>query len=203
MTVTPLFAALYNPAVAFGLAAIKIISWRTMAVAWTGQFVGAFLGALIVWIIYFAHFQPVYGGPDSGRGIPFWQETSAEAHRFASAGNHLLKEAQLLRPEIDAVHPLRQWVNKVRGRGVRKRGGQGGGEGRASEEGKMERTNSKVRVCFRPQFVFDSLLGSSFFILFSAKASQRKFNTVSCASLRAAPSYLPKGALRVSIRSTA
>lgn len=47
----------FNPAVTLGLAAIGKFSWRSVPVYLAAQFIGGFLGAVIVWIFYKPHFK--------------------------------------------------------------------------------------------------------------------------------------------------
>jgi glycerol uptake facilitator protein len=44
-----------NPAVTIGFAAIGQFSWAKVPVYVAGQFIGAFLGAVVVWLAYFPH----------------------------------------------------------------------------------------------------------------------------------------------------
>jgi glycerol uptake facilitator protein len=44
-----------NPAITLGLAVIGRFSWRAVPVYMAAQFLGAFLGAVIVWLAYLAH----------------------------------------------------------------------------------------------------------------------------------------------------
>ena len=46
-----------NPAVTFGFAAIDVIDWSDVPQYLAGQFVGAFLGAVLVWLAYMPHWQ--------------------------------------------------------------------------------------------------------------------------------------------------
>ncbi|WFD10946.1 MIP/aquaporin family protein [Tepidibacter hydrothermalis] len=47
----------FNPAVTLGLATIGKFSWSSVPTYLLAQFIGAFLGAVIVWIFYKPHFQ--------------------------------------------------------------------------------------------------------------------------------------------------
>jgi glycerol uptake facilitator protein len=44
-----------NPAVTIGLAAIDLFPWGDVPAAIAGQFLGAFIGAILVWLAYYAH----------------------------------------------------------------------------------------------------------------------------------------------------
>ena len=46
-----------NPAVTLGVLAIGGISFGTALIYFAGQFVGAFLGAVLVWLAYYRHFE--------------------------------------------------------------------------------------------------------------------------------------------------
>ncbi|MBE8477427.1 MIP/aquaporin family protein [Streptomyces justiciae] len=52
----PLSGAHLNPAVTLGIA-IKDSAWSDVPVYLAGQFLGAFLGAVLVWIAYYGHFS--------------------------------------------------------------------------------------------------------------------------------------------------
>jgi glycerol uptake facilitator protein len=47
-----------NPAVTLGFAAIGKLPWAQVPVYLTGQFLGGFLGAVLVWLAYLAHWRP-------------------------------------------------------------------------------------------------------------------------------------------------
>lgn len=47
----------FNPAVTLGLAAIGKFSWASVPSYLTAQFIGGFLGAVIVWVFYRPHFK--------------------------------------------------------------------------------------------------------------------------------------------------
>jgi MIP family channel proteins len=47
----------FNPAVTLGLAAIGKFSWGSVPSYLTAQFIGGFLGAVIVWVFYRPHFK--------------------------------------------------------------------------------------------------------------------------------------------------
>lgn len=47
----------FNPAVTLGLAAIGKFSWTSVPIYLTAQFIGGFLGAVIVWVFYRPHFK--------------------------------------------------------------------------------------------------------------------------------------------------
>jgi glycerol uptake facilitator protein len=44
-----------NPAVTIGLASIDVVEWGDVPTLIAGQFVGAFIGAILVWLAYLAH----------------------------------------------------------------------------------------------------------------------------------------------------
>jgi len=46
-----------NPAVTIGFASIDVIDWSDVPQYLAGQFVGAFLGAVLVWLAYMPHWQ--------------------------------------------------------------------------------------------------------------------------------------------------
>ena len=46
-----------NPAVTFGLASIGSIDWGDVPLYLAGQFVGAFIGAVLVWLTYLLHWR--------------------------------------------------------------------------------------------------------------------------------------------------
>jgi glycerol uptake facilitator protein len=52
-----------NPAVTIGLAVAGNISWSQVPIYIIGQFIGAFLGAVLVWLAYYLHWE---GTPDVG-----------------------------------------------------------------------------------------------------------------------------------------
>ncbi len=45
-----------NPAVTLGLCSIHLSEWSMLPFYWTGQFIGGFLGAILVWATYQPHF---------------------------------------------------------------------------------------------------------------------------------------------------
>lgn len=47
----------FNPAVTLGFCIAKITPWELIPVYLSGQFLGAFIGALLVWLAYFPHWQ--------------------------------------------------------------------------------------------------------------------------------------------------
>jgi glycerol uptake facilitator protein len=47
----------YNPAVTLGLCIAKKTPWNLMPIYFLGQFMGAFIGAALVWLTYFPHWQ--------------------------------------------------------------------------------------------------------------------------------------------------
>src|SRR5689334_13448014 len=47
----------FNPAVTLGMCLAKKTAWSLMPLYLCGQFVGGFLGALLVWLTYFPHWQ--------------------------------------------------------------------------------------------------------------------------------------------------
>src|SRR4029079_18639160 len=44
-----------NPAVTLGLASVGAVKWGDVGTLIAGQFVGAMLGAILVWLAYYAH----------------------------------------------------------------------------------------------------------------------------------------------------
>jgi glycerol uptake facilitator protein len=46
-----------NPAVTFGLATIDAVEWGDVPIYLAGQFVGAFIGAVLVWLSYLLHWR--------------------------------------------------------------------------------------------------------------------------------------------------
>lgn len=61
-----------NPAITLGLAAIGKFPWRAVPSYMTAQFLGAFLGAVIVWVTYLAHW-------------PVTEDSSAKLAVFSTA----------------------------------------------------------------------------------------------------------------------
>jgi len=53
----PISGAHINPAVTIGLAAIGLFPWASVPMYILGQMIGAFLGAVIVWVAYRRHFE--------------------------------------------------------------------------------------------------------------------------------------------------
>jgi glycerol uptake facilitator protein len=47
----------YNPAVTLGFCIAKITPWDAVPLYIAGQFIGAFIGATLVWLAYFPHWQ--------------------------------------------------------------------------------------------------------------------------------------------------
>ena len=57
-----------NPAVTLGLASVGAFEWALVPRYLAGQFIGAFLGAVVVWLTYRLHFDATED-PDAIRGI--------------------------------------------------------------------------------------------------------------------------------------
>jgi glycerol uptake facilitator protein len=53
-----------NPAVTFGLAIAGLFSWAQVVPYWIAQVIGAFIGAILVWLAYFKHWE---GTPPDGQ----------------------------------------------------------------------------------------------------------------------------------------
>ncbi|MDR3243229.1 MAG: aquaporin family protein [Elusimicrobiota bacterium] len=53
----PFSGAHFNPAVTIGLASVGIVKWSQVPVYIIGQFLGAFIGAFLVWLQYKDHFD--------------------------------------------------------------------------------------------------------------------------------------------------
>jgi len=70
-----------NPAVTFALAATKRFPWREVPAYWTGQVVGAVLGALGIWAVF------AQGAIDLGMGMTsFNEETTAWSQAIFAEG---------------------------------------------------------------------------------------------------------------------
>lgn len=52
-----LSSAHLNPAVTLAFALSHGIAWNLLPIYWLGQFLGAFLGAIFVWLTYYLHFR--------------------------------------------------------------------------------------------------------------------------------------------------
>jgi glycerol uptake facilitator protein len=53
----PVSGAHLNPAVTLGLAINGNTAWSNVPIYWAGQFLGAFIGAFLVWLHYFPHWK--------------------------------------------------------------------------------------------------------------------------------------------------
>ena len=53
-----------NPAVTLALAAVGKFAWRDVPAYLAAQFLGAFLGAVLVWLVYFPHWRETEGGTE-------------------------------------------------------------------------------------------------------------------------------------------
>jgi glycerol uptake facilitator protein len=53
----PISGAHINPAVTFGLAIEGGFDWADLPLYWVGQVIGAFIGAILVWLAYFKHWE--------------------------------------------------------------------------------------------------------------------------------------------------
>ena len=53
----PISGAHINPAVTFGLAIEGGFDWADVPVFWAAQVIGAFIGAILVWLAYFKHWE--------------------------------------------------------------------------------------------------------------------------------------------------
>jgi glycerol uptake facilitator protein len=53
----PVSGAHLNPAVTLGLAINGNTAWANVPIYWAGQFLGAFIGAFLVWLHYFPHWK--------------------------------------------------------------------------------------------------------------------------------------------------
>ncbi|GAA3970224.1 MIP/aquaporin family protein [Streptomyces marokkonensis] len=74
---TPLSGAHLNPAVTVGIA-IKDGEWGNVPTYFAGQILGAMIGAVLVWIAYYGHFQAHLTDPEIV-GAPGTQDTPAKA----------------------------------------------------------------------------------------------------------------------------
>eukprot|EP00243_Klebsormidium_subtile_P002952 TRINITY_DN16038_c0_g1_i1.p1 TRINITY_DN16038_c0_g1~~TRINITY_DN16038_c0_g1_i1.p1 ORF type:complete len:387 (+),score=82.92 TRINITY_DN16038_c0_g1_i1:244-1404(+) len=95
-------SGLLNPAITFGVAVAGRITWNRAGIAICAQFIGAFLAALITWVVYLPHFQPLTGcvqespsdemlaqeHPQTPRRkkVHVFQEMTSKARRYASSG---------------------------------------------------------------------------------------------------------------------
>lgn len=88
-----LTAGFFNPAVALGAAVTGLISWRRFGVTVAAELIGSFLAALLLYLMYIPHFQPLalvdqYGedeGFKSGENPPvavIKQEVKGSARRY-------------------------------------------------------------------------------------------------------------------------
>jgi glycerol uptake facilitator protein len=53
----PISGAHINPAVTFGLAIEGSFDWADVPLYWAGQVIGAFIGAILVWLAYYKHWE--------------------------------------------------------------------------------------------------------------------------------------------------
>jgi glycerol uptake facilitator protein len=53
----PVSGAHLNPAVTLGLAVAGKTAWADVPIYWVGQFLGAFIGAFLVWLHYYPHWK--------------------------------------------------------------------------------------------------------------------------------------------------
>ena len=53
----PISGAHINPAVTFGLAIEGSFDWADLPLYWLGQVIGAFIGAILVWLAYYKHWE--------------------------------------------------------------------------------------------------------------------------------------------------
>ncbi|MFH9732259.1 MIP/aquaporin family protein [Streptomyces sp. NPDC017260] len=74
---TPLSGAHLNPAVTVGIA-IKDGEWGNVPTYFAGQILGAMIGAVLVWIAYYGHFQAHLTDPEIV-GAPGTRDTPAKA----------------------------------------------------------------------------------------------------------------------------
>ncbi|MER7054812.1 MIP/aquaporin family protein [Streptomyces sp. NPDC000351] len=74
---TPLSGAHLNPAVTVGIA-IKDGEWGNVPTYFAGQILGAMIGAVLVWIAYYGHFQAHLTDPEVV-GAPGTRDTPAKA----------------------------------------------------------------------------------------------------------------------------
>jgi glycerol uptake facilitator protein len=75
-----------NPAVTLGLAVIGKFSWHEVPKYLAAQFLGAFLGAVLVWITYLSHWRET---PDQGKKLAVFSTAPA----IRSFGANVLSEA--------------------------------------------------------------------------------------------------------------
>ena len=72
-----------NPAVTFGLAIEGSFDWGQLPGYWVAQVIGAFIGAILVWLAYFKHWE---GTPPGGQLAVF--STGPIGASGSSAGPH-------------------------------------------------------------------------------------------------------------------
>lgn len=77
---TELSGAHINPAVTLGLA-LDSGNWDNVWVYWAGQMIGAMIGAALVWIAYYGHFQAHLRDPAVAAAEQGAEQAGADGHR--------------------------------------------------------------------------------------------------------------------------
>jgi glycerol uptake facilitator len=82
-----------NPAVTIGLAAIGAFKWADVPQVLAGEFIGAFLGAILVWLAYYAHWGET---EDPGLKLAVFSTGPAIRNSVANMMTEIIGTAMLL-----------------------------------------------------------------------------------------------------------
>jgi glycerol uptake facilitator len=82
-----------NPAVTLGLAFVGKFGWSSVLTYLTAQFLGAFLGAILVWLVYFPHWRET---DNAGLKLAVFSTAPAIRHPVANLFTEIVGTAVLL-----------------------------------------------------------------------------------------------------------
>jgi len=82
-----------NPAVTLGLAAVGKFAWNQVPAYLAAQFLGAFLGAILIWLVYFPHWRET---EDPALKIAVFSTAPAIRHPLANLFTEIVGTAVLL-----------------------------------------------------------------------------------------------------------
>src|SRR5204863_1362052 len=82
-----------NPAVTLGLAAVGKFAWNQVPAYLAAQFLGAFLGAILIWLVYFPHWRET---EDPALKLAVFSTAPAIRHPLANLFTEIVGTAVLL-----------------------------------------------------------------------------------------------------------
>jgi glycerol uptake facilitator protein len=76
-----------NPAITIGYAAVGRFSWREVLPYIAGQFLGAFVGAVLVWLVYYAHWSET---PEKASKLLIFSTVPAIRHKPSNLATEIV-----------------------------------------------------------------------------------------------------------------